>query len=177
MTTSARILAASLALAAPLAAAALEPRFDHRDQMGVLAALEYWRESTVVSGKPTLTDTHPRLRLGWGWDVTGEGNELILGGSLRLGDWKDQERMRQLYGIDARYRGYFGTEELKTFFEVGLWGQFQNKLAIGPQAGLGVAYDPNRGWGGFFSLHFGTAFGEARIASLGASAGVQIRFE
>jgi len=177
MTTSDRLLAACLALAAPLATAALEPRYDHRDQQGVLAALEYWRESTVVSGKPTLTDTHPRLRLGWGWDLTGEGDELIVGGSIRLGDWKDQERMRQLYGIDARYRGYFGTEELKTFFEVGLWGQLQNKWALGPQAGIGLQYDPNRGWGSFLSLHFGTAFGEARIASLGASAGVQIRFE
>jgi hypothetical protein len=177
MTTSARLLAAALAVAAPLGAAALEPRYDHRDEQGVLAALEYWRESTVVSGKPTLTDPHPRLRLGWSWDVSGEGDELVVGGSLRLGDWKDQERMRQLYGIDARYRGYFGTEELKTFFEVGLWAQFQNKVAIGPQAGLGLQYDPSRGWGTFLSLHFGTAFGEARIASLGASAGVQIRFQ
>ena len=177
MTSLSRLAAAVLALATPLAARALEPRFDHREQDGLLTALEYWRESTVVSGKATVTDLAPRLRVGWTFDVTGEGNELIVGGSIRLGDWKDRERMRQLYGLDVRYRGYFGTEELKTFFELGLWGQLQNKVALGPQAGIGLAYDPSRTWGGFFSLHFGTGFGEARVASLGASAGVQVRFE
>ena len=60
---------------------------------------------------------------------------------------------------------------------MGVWGELQSRLAIGPEVGLGVAYDPDRRWGAFLSLHFATAFGEARIAGLGASAGVQLRFE
>jgi hypothetical protein len=177
MTSSARAVAAGLLLATPLGAAALEPRFDHRDQQGMVVALEYWRDSVAISGQPTLTESRPRLRLGWGWDVSGEGDELILGGTTRLADWSDPGRQRHLYGLDARYRGYFGTEELKTFFEVGLWAELQSRLAIGPQVGLGLIYDPSRAWGAFLSLHFGTGFGEARTASLGASLGVQIRFD
>jgi hypothetical protein len=177
MSSSVRAVATGLLLACPLGAAALEPRFDHRDQMGVVAAFEYWRDSVAVSGQPTLTESRPRLRLGWGWDVSGEGDELILGATTRLTGWSDPQRQRRLYGLDARYRGYFGTEELKTFFEVGLAAELQSRLAVGPQVGLGMSYDPTRTWGAFFSLHFGTGFGEARIASLGASLGVQIRFE
>lgn len=167
----------ALFVAAPLAAGALEPRFDHRDQQGLLVALETWRESVAVSGKPTLAEVRPRLRLGWGFDLSGEGDELILGGAVRLADWRDPEGQRFLHGLDARYRGYFGTEELKTFFEVGLWAELQNRLVVGPAVGLGLSYDPSRAWGAFLSLHFGTAFGEARVASLGASVGVQLRFD
>lgn len=177
MTLCARLLAASLAVAAPLCAPALEPRYDHRDEVGPLAAIEYWRESSVVGSRPTFVDSHPRLRLGWGWDLSGEGNELIVGGALRLSDWQDDAHQKHLFSLDARYRGYFGTEELKTFFELGLWCQVKDKLAIGPQAGIGLSYDASRAWGAFLSLHFGTAYGEARIAELGASAGVQLRFE
>ena len=177
MTSSARPLVAALLLALPLGASALEPRFDHRDQSSVLLAVETWRETVAVSGKATVSELRPRLRAGWGFDLSGEGDELILGGSARPGEWRDAEGMRFLLGLDARYRGYFGTEELKTFFEVGLWAELKNRLAAGPQVGLGLCYDPSRSWGAFVSLHFATAIGDARIASVGASAGVQVRFE
>ena len=175
--TPIRRLAAVLALSAPLAAGALEPRYDHRDQHGPLAAVELWRDSVAISGRPTMAEVRPRLRLGWGFDVSGEGDELILGGGLRLASWDDPAEERYRFGLDARYRGYFGTEELKTFFELGLWAELQQRVAVGPQVGLGLAYDPSRAWGAFLSLHFGTAIGDARIASIGASAGVQLRFE
>ncbi len=178
MTPASRLAAVlALILAPPLAAGALEPRFDHRDQQGPLAALELWRDSVAISGRPTVAELRPRLRLGWGFDLSGEGDELILGGALRLAGWDDPARERYLFGLDARYRGYFGTEELKTFFEVGLWAELRSRLAAGPEVGIGLAYDPDRRWGTFLSLHFATAFGEARIAGLGASAGVQLRFE
>jgi hypothetical protein len=176
MTLPARLALAALAVVLPAAAAPLEPRFDHRDQQGVLVGFETWRETVAESGKPTLSEIYPRLRAGWGFDLSGEGDELIIGGALRLGDWKDPEGQRYLFGLDARYRGYFGTEELKTFFEVGFWSELRNRLAAGPQVGLGLSYDPNRSFGTFLSLHFGTAFGEARIASVGASVGVQVRY-
>lgn len=172
-----RLAAACLVLATPLAAAALEPRFDHRDQNGPLLALELWRESAAVSGKSTIAEVRPRVRVGWGFDLSGEGDELIVGGAFKAASWSDPEQQRYLFGLDARYRGYFGTEELKTFFELGVWGELRNRLAIGPEVGLGLAYDPNRTWGAFLALQFATAFGEARMANLGASVGVQLRFE
>ncbi len=164
-------------LAGPGRALALEPRFDHRDQQGVLAAVEYWREAVSVSGQPSVTSVHPRLRLGWGFDLSGEGGELILGGAVRLDDWSDPANRIFLVGLDARYRGYFGTEELKTFFEVGLWAELKSRLVLGPQVGIGLQYDPSRDWGAFCSIGFSTGLGDARVASLGASAGVQFRFE
>jgi hypothetical protein len=177
MTALARLAAATLALALPVGAAALEPRYDHRDQRDLLLALETWRESVAISAKPTVAEVRPRLRVGWGFDLSGEGDELILGGAIRLGDWRDAESQRYLVGLDARYRGYFGTEELKTFFEVGLWSELRSRLAVGPQVGLGMSYDPSRTWGAFVSLHFATAIGDARIASMGGSVGVQLRYE
>jgi hypothetical protein len=172
-----RRAAAFLLLAAPLGALALEPRFDHRDQQGVLVAVEYWRESVAISGHPTLSAQQPRLRAAWSLEVSGEGDELVLGGALRLAGQGDPERARYQAGLDARYRGYFGTEELKTFFEVGLWAEVKSRLVIGPQVALGLAYDPSRRWGLFSSLGFATGFGDARVASFGGSVGVQLRFE
>ena len=115
--------------------------------------------------------TSPAPRRRW------RGTAWCFRSLARPASWDDETGKRFLYGLDARYRGYFGTEELKTFFEVGLWATLQSRLAAGPQAGLGLAYDPNRDWGAFLSLHFGTAFGDARISGLGASLGVQFRFE
>jgi hypothetical protein len=129
----------------PAAAGALEPRFDHRDQQGVLAEIGVARDSVVVDGL-TATSTHATLRLAWGFDLSGEGDELQLGGVARLGSWSDPSSVEWLYGIDARYRAYFGSEELKTFVEVGAWGTVASRLAIGGLAGLGLAYDPGRAW-------------------------------
>jgi len=169
-------LITALALA-PALPSALEPRFDHRDQQGVVAAIETWRETVAISGHPTVEAVQPRLRLAWSRDVSGEGGELILGAGVRLDGWNDPGKARYLAGLDARYRGYFGTEELKTFFELGLWAELKNRAAAGPQVAFGLAYDPSRAWGGFLSIGFATAFGEARIASVGLSAGLQLRFE
>jgi hypothetical protein len=167
---------AAVVLCLPLAASALEPRFDHRDEQGLLVAIEGWRETEAVSRKVTQSDWHPRLRLGYSFDVSGEGDELILGGSTRLDGYSDPERQRNLIALDARYRGYFGTEELKTFFEVGLWTQLLSRFSVGPQVGLGLAYDPSRAFGGFVSVGFQAGVGQAQVASFGASAGVQLRF-
>ena len=175
--TFASRLAAALVLVAPVAGHALEPRYDHREQDGLLLSLELFRDSVSAPGRPSVLDVHPRLRAGWSFDVTGDGDELVFGGALRASRAGDPERLRYLGGLDARYRAYFGSEELKTFFEVGLWAELARTLAAGPQVSVGLTYDPDRNWGFFTSLGFGTAFGEARVASLGASLGVQYRFD
>lgn len=173
-------LAALLALAVsvlPAGAAALEPRFDHRDEGGVVAELDTDRDSAILPGGAAYTDYRPSLRLAYGFDVSGEGDELFLGGSSRLGSYSDPQRSRVLTTIDARYRGYFGTDALKTFFELGAWGEILSRLAIGPLVSLGVSYDFSRHLGIYASVHFQPAIGSARIASLGAAIGTQVRFE
>jgi hypothetical protein len=82
-----------------------------------------------------------------------------------------------LLELDARYRGYFGSEQLKTFFDVGAWAPLRSRLAIGPLVGIGVAWDYARSGGLYVAASFGTAFGQARIAEGSVSAGWQLRFE
>jgi hypothetical protein len=167
-------LAAAM-LATPAEATGLEPRFDHRDQRGLLAELELARDGVVVDGKNSPS-FRPSLRIAWSFDLSGEGDELQLGGTARLGSWSDPEDVKILYGVDARYRAYFGSEELKTFVEVGVWGSLASRMAIGGLAGVGLAYDPSRAWGLYGAARFGGGFGEARVASVSLGAGVQLRW-
>jgi hypothetical protein len=169
-------LALGLALGLlPATGRALEPRFDHRDQQGLLAELNLARDSEVVKG---LTEPTGRLalRLAWGFDLSGEGDELQVGGSVRLGSWYDPQRTHVLATIDTRYRAYFGSEELKTFVEIGLWSCLASRLALGALGGVGLAYDPSRAWGVYLSAQFNGGFGEARITSVGINTGIQLRW-
>jgi hypothetical protein len=109
--------------------------------------------------------------------VSGAGDELSAAATVALGSFDDPDRERVLLALDVRYRGYFGLEELKTFFDVGVWAPVRSRLGVGPLVGLGVAYDTSRYTGFYVSGAFATAFGRARIASLSAAAGVQLRFD
>jgi hypothetical protein len=159
----------------PAASLALEPRFDHRDQQGVLAELALAHDSVVVNGLTNPTN-RLALRVAWGFDVSGEGDELQFGGSFRLGDRSDPEQVKVLYTVDARYRAYFGSEELKTFVEIGVWSSLASRLALGGMAGVGLAYDPSRAWGLYVSAQFDGGYGEARVTSVGICSGAQFRW-
>lgn len=173
---SARVLAI-VALAIPAAAGALEPRFDHRDTHGPLVEALVAHDTVAISGSGSRSSWRPAVRAGWGFDVSGEGDELSAGATLSLRSFEDPGREHILLGADVRYRAYFGTEEAKTFFDVGLWVPIRSRLAAGPMVGVGVAYDFTRSGGLYAAAGFATAFGAARIASFNASLGAQFRFE
>jgi len=167
------VVAASLALSAGRGRA-LEPRFDHRDQLGVIAEVDASRvTATVGSGSRSSYDL-ASLRLGFSFEVTGEGDEVILGGSYSPLANTSSGASRWL--IDARYRGYFGQDELKTFFDAGLVVPVSPRLAVGPRIGFGVIYDFSRAFGLYASLGAATAFGEFRGFSFGLGLGVQLRW-
>lgn len=173
-----RALAAALAVAiVPGLASALEPRFDHRDTHGPTVEALLAHDTVARSGSPTASSWRSGLSLAWGLDVSGEGDEVLVGASLALGSPDDPDRTRVVLAADARYRGYFGTEQAKTFFDVGVWVPVRSRLAVGPLVGIGFAYDFSRAFGLHLAASFATAFGEARIASFGVSAGAQLRFE
>jgi hypothetical protein len=167
--------AALLAALVPASAAALEPRYDHRDTQGILVEPMTAYDTVAISGRPTHSSWRTGMRLAYGWDVLGEGNELFLGAQTAF-SWSDPERHKLRLALDARYRAYFGTERWKTFFELGLWAPVSSRLAIGPLVTIGVAYDFSRWTGVYASAGFQTAIGQARIASFPVSAGVQVRF-
>jgi hypothetical protein len=176
---AARLVPASLAVllaAAPAVGTALEPRYDHRDSHGPFVEALRAHDTVARPGAPTASSWRNAVRAGWGFDVSGEGDELIFGGMLALGSPDDPAQMRVLAALDARYRGYFGTEQLKTFFDVGAWVPIRDRLAVGPLVGLGLAWDFSRASGVYAAAGFATAFGEARIASLSLSVGAQLRF-
>ncbi len=173
--TRARALLVLVALS-PAVAAALEPRYDHRDLQGLLVEPLVAYDTVAISGRPTRSSWRPALRIAYGWDALGEGNELFLGAQARLAGFDDPAREKVRLALDARYRSYFGTERWKTFFELGVWAPVSSRLAVGPLLGLGVAYDFSRSSGLFLDGGFSTAFGQARIASFSASAGWAIRF-
>ncbi|HET8541737.1 MAG TPA: hypothetical protein VFL83_17795 [Anaeromyxobacter sp.] len=175
-----RVLSTALGLAlAALAgpAEALEPRFDHRDTHGVFAEMLAAYATVARSGEPSVSAWRPALRAGWGFDLTGDGDELLVAAAAALRWPDDGDGMDVLFAADARYRGYFGTEELKTFFDVGVWVPVHERLAIGPLIGVGLQWDFGRGGGLYAATSLATAFGEARIASLQISAGAQLRFD
>ena len=165
------LLAQALMLAFP--AAALEPRYDHRDQMGLLLEASGSWGAVTVGDVSRSQWRYPTLRLAYTFDLSGEGDELILGGawSGKGGGTPDVE-----WALDVRYRGYFGSDEFKTFYEAGLWAPLSPRLAVGPRAGLGACWDFSRSLGVFLAFGFATAFGEFRGASLDAGAGVQVRW-
>lgn len=171
-----RIVAATLA-ALPAAAGGLEPRFDHRDTHGLSLEAFVAHDTVAISGRATKQSWRPALRAAWGFDVSGEGDELILGVQGALTSLHDPQRDHVLLAADARYRAFFGTEELKTFVDVGAWAPVASRLCVGPLVGLGVAFDFSRAAGLYASAAFGTAFGEARITTIGVGAGLAVRFE
>lgn len=172
-----RAAAALVALVAAAPAAALEARFDHRDTFGPLAELQVVFDSLAIRDRPGASSWRPTLRLAYGFAFSDEGDELQIGAQGALRSWDDPERERLQLALDFRYRGYFGTEHFKTFFDAGLWAPLRSRLAVGPLVGLGALWDFDRAFGAYASAGFATAFGQARIASFSASAGLQIRFE
>ena len=165
-----------LAALAPAAAMGLEPRFDHRDESGLSLETLLAHDTVAVNGEPSRSWWRPALRLAYDWDPLGDGNELFLGIQSAISSWSDPERQKVRLAIDARYRAYFGLDEWKTFFELGLWAPLSSRLAIGPIATLGAAYDFSRAGGLYADVGFATGLGAARIATFTASAGGQIRF-
>ena len=168
---SSAALLATLAFAVP--ARGLEPRFDHRDEDGVFAEMAVSRDTVSTDGL-SATRYAPVLRLSYGADLVGDGSEFALGASLRLGSPAGPGGVR--YSADLRYRGYFGADELKTFFDVGIWAPFSTRWAIGPRVGLGAIYDFGRGLGIYLSIGFGTGFGQMRVVALDAAAGLHWRW-
>ena len=93
-----------------------------------------------------------------------------------LAGWRFESELASV-ALDARFRGYFGTEELKTFFELGIFAPVYPRRSIGPRVGLGLVYDFGRGTGAYAGVDFVSGVGQMRLTSFEASLGGQLRWE
>lgn len=157
-------------------ARALEPRYDHRDEFGPSVELSLVNDTVAVPRRSSKNELVPALRLSFGFDVSGEGDELIIGTRFTP-PIADPNRERIDWALDARFRRYFGTEEWKTFLDVGGWAPLISRLAAGPQVGLGLAYDWSRSGGLYLAASFGAAFGQAEVVSFALASGISFRFQ
>jgi len=152
-------------------AAGLVPIEDHRDQWGLTLSLGTAFDTVATPG--STKDYHPgflpMLEVGGTLAVSDNGDELSL--RVRLVDL-GQLGPQFLFG----YRGYFGDEAFKTFFQADLFFTTDPYWGLGAHAGLGAQYDFNRTWGAFLQAGFGVTFGSAIFVAFDTQLGGQLRF-
>ena len=166
--------AALLLVLGPAPGRGLEPRFDHRDQDSLLVELGRTFDTVSVAGGDSRSLYRTQLKVAYGFDFSGNGDEILLGVATRLVGEDVLESVA--WSVDARYRGFFGTEDLKTFFDAGLWAPVSPKIGIGPLVGMGLIWDFERLGGIYALLEVGTALGQLRAFSMQLGVGAQVRF-
>ncbi len=175
--------------AAGVRAAALEPIQDHRDEWGLMLSLGTVYD-TGINQKQTFSyqpGFEPMLELGFSRAVTDTGDEVTV--RLRLtspvsassvaGEVLQQagDSLNWLGpALIGGYRGYFGYDAFKTFYDADLFINSYPYWGVGPNVGLGAQYDFGRVAGVFLRLGFGVTFGETILASFDGSVGGQLRF-
>jgi hypothetical protein len=170
-------------------AGALESIEDHRDQWGLTLSLGTSYDVAVNQKEinPYAPDFEPILELGATRAVTDTGDEVTvrvrLTGPVRVGSLSDlalQAAGDSLHWIGPSliggYRGYFGYESFKTFYDADVFVSSFPYWGVGPDLGLGAQYDFGRLAGIFLRLGFGVTFGETIIASFDSTVGGQLRF-
>jgi hypothetical protein len=170
-------VAAACAAVSPTIGAALEPRYDHRDQQGPTIEALYLKDVIWRSSSESSSTDRGALRLSWGFDPTGDGNELLFGASWAALDGSDSEEERVLLTVDARYRACVGIDQFKTLLEVGIWGSAIDSFSVGPVVGLGFIYDFSRNVGLFATGSLAASIGEVRVVTFGGGLGLQLRYE
>jgi hypothetical protein len=165
------------ALVLPAVGAALEPRYDHREQHGPTVEFLYAKDTFWRGSSTSSYALRGAVQAGWAFDPTGDGGEIFAGGTLAVAEGARNGPSRNRLALDLRYRGYLGTEELNTLFEIGITGQIQDRFAIGPALGFGIVYHFSRNFGLFASAFLSAAFGEERVVSYGGGLGALYRFD
>ena len=169
-----RVLFAVLLLALPASAAAQwdEPRLDHRGQPSLVVGPVLEHLIVGRAGEETETGTGVAAEGAWGVPLTDEGGEGLVG--LRAGAALDGDQAR--LAPFALYRGYYGDEDWKTFFDVGVFVRIEPVWGGGARLGFGVQHDPAEHLGIFAGIGGGLAFGDGLQANVDFLAGVQLRF-
>jgi hypothetical protein len=160
----------------PLPAAAVEywegPRLDHRGQPSLLVAPALEHLIVARAGEDTDTGTGVVADVAWGVPLTDEGGEGFVG--LRAGTSLSGAELR--LAPYALYRGYYGDDAWKTYFDVGAFVRVEPVWGGGVRLGFGLQYDPTEHLGWFAGLGGGIAFGDGLQTSVEFQSGLQLRF-
>jgi hypothetical protein len=168
-----RLLPAVLLLALPAIASAgyEEPRLDHRDQPSLLGGAVLEHLIVDRAGEETDAGTGVVGEVAWGVPLSDEGGEGFVG--LRAGAGFDGEARLAPFAL---YRGYYGDEAWKTFFDVGVFVRVEPVWGGGARVGFGIQHDPTENLGLYAGIGGGLAYGEGLQVSIDCTAGLQLRF-
>jgi hypothetical protein len=156
----------SIVLTACTAARAAE-RFDHRGAVGLLVGAGAEVGELVHGGQ---FDEYSRgiADLGVSVAPTADGNEykLVLE-AAKLGSLQ--------WLVYGGYRGYFGQDRLKTFFDIDAAVDVRPNFTVGPRLALGVQYDFHPLMGLFGGVAARIGIGSPSRFAAGVFAGFQFR--
>jgi hypothetical protein len=164
--------AARAALLIPLALASLPAqaeRLDHRGAVGLLVGggLELKESVSARTGRDGGLRTD--LDLGGTVAIGADGNELLGVARLQLGG------PRLGTALLGGYRGYFGQDRFKTFFDLGAGVQLTPALTAGPRVGFGAQVELGALVGIYAGVAGQLAAGDGLRASVEAVLGFQVR--
>ncbi|MGQ0507163.1 MAG: hypothetical protein ACT4TC_17785 [Myxococcaceae bacterium] len=158
--------------AQPFAARAEEERYDHRGAVGLLLGVGGEAKSAVASGG-SISESGQKLLLELGGTVAVgyNGNELLA--MLRTG----RGGRNADYGAFFGYRGYFGLDRVKTFFDMDAAVQWVPNVmfTVGPRFGVGVQFEILSLLGAYVALAGQAGFGGGVHFSGELTAGIQLR--
>ena len=127
-------------------AALAEDRWDHRGSLGLLLGTGYEVGETRSTSGVLASGSRLDADLGGTYALPGSNDEILmflrggfLGGRVDL-------------SLTGGYRGYFGLDEFKTFFDAGLSVHATPYWSVGPRVGLGVQYEFSPVVGAYVSL-------------------------
>ncbi len=145
---------------------------DHRGSLGLLLGVGGEMKSGVATGN-LRSDSGSKLLLDLGgtWAFDYDGNELLLLARAGLGATAPEA------GLIAGYRGYFGKEQMKTFFDLDVSAQWVPGLmfTLGPRVGAGLQYEVLNVLGIYGAIAAQAGFGGGLRFSAELIFGVQLR--
>ena len=167
--TAVQRLLLAVACCAPHPSSAAD-RFDHRGAVGLLIGYGIAFKDRLISGHLTEEGSLVAGMLGGTYAIGTEGNELkLLAQGFRIvGDGT-------AWAVSGGYRGYFGQEQFKTFFDLDARADVAPTFALGPRLGFGVQFEALPTLGLFISVAAHAGAGKGLVFGAEAFAGIQIR--
>jgi hypothetical protein len=151
-----------------LSASAAAEHWDHRGSLGLLVGGAGQYRLGLGSSGVWQAAPLAGLDLGATLAIGVDGNEIKLLGRVAFGS--GMEGM-----LAFGYRGYFGQEALKTFFDIDLALHRSDAFTLGPKLGVGLQYEVHPLVGVFGALAASFGFGQAIRFTGEVCVGVQIR--